>query len=310
MKFVILTRPPQLFFLIKNKILNFIRNLFFKRPVSFGPQEVLRSLLDGLKEINFDYSLNSSKKNVLLSDIIYVPNSVAALRWAISMKKRGKIKKIVAGPNLVISPIEKRGILLKKEIDLIIVPSKWVADFYVSLAPEIKTKIKIWPAGTKIIPEQNGDKKFCLVYKKSCSEELFKSITETLQVNAIAFKILHYGHYLKEDYFNLLRNARFMIYLSESESQGLALQEAWMHNVPTLVWNREYMRSGKYEWRGKTSAPYLSEHSGLSFDNKSNFKFSFEKFLSNISNFHPRQYVLNHLTDRKSAEKFIKIIFN
>jgi hypothetical protein len=50
------------------------------------------------------------------------------------------------------------------------------------------------------------------------------------------------------------------IYLQTTETQGMALQEARMMNVPTFVWNRGYFKNKYLFWAdSKISAPYLDE---------------------------------------------------
>lgn len=309
MGLIILTRPPGLFNSIKIVIILFLKRLLQNRPAEgYGPKAVLENLFDGLRENNFSFLINPSLKNIGFSDTVYIPNNIEALEWAIGAKRKKIIKKIIAGPNLVISPSDNNGVLQKKEIDFIIVPSEWVADFYASIDKNLINRIRIWPAGVQIVPENFGSKKFCLVYKKSCPEDLFKSVIRWLESSSIPLRILNYGGYSRNEYFKLLQDASFMIYLSESDSQGLALQEAWAHNVPTLVWNRGYMKTLKYEWRGKTSAPYLIDQAGLTFSNQDDFSLVIEKFLKQLNDFEPRKYVLNNFTVKKSAEKFIKII--
>ena len=99
-----------------------------------------------------------------------------------------------------------------------------------------------------------------------------------------------------------------MIYLSESESQGLALQEAWIRNVPTLVWDGGYWQCGKYKWQGSSSAPYLTKDCGMFFKGKEDFINKFETFLKNLPNFQPREYSLENFTDETATKNYLKII--
>ena len=100
----------------------------------------------------------------------------------------------------------------------------------------------------------------------------------------------------------------YIIYLQASESQGLALQEAWSYNVPTLVYQNEKMVYKGYTIEAeKLSAPYLTNEAGQFFtlDN-------LKEILSNLNlnNFDPKRYCEDNLSDKKSTQKYLAIIRN
>src|SRR5262249_8827441 len=98
-------------------------------------------------------------------------------------------------------------------------------------------------------------------------------------------------------------------FLSSSESQGLALLEAWMANVPTLVWNVGEVGVKGYKIKDdKLAAPYLSQSSGIFFKGHADFSEKLEFFLNNITNFQPRKYAMENFTDKIAAEKFLNIV--
>jgi len=154
----------------------YIRNHLFYYG---GPSAVLDSLIRGFDILDVDYQLNPKTKDI--SDVVCVISGVDALKWAIKTKKQGKIKKIIAGPNIVITPEDAGGILLDETVNLVIVPSQWVKDFYASFKPRFDEKIKVWPAGVKVCPESKQERKGCLIYKKSVNEKLFKFIVQYLK---------------------------------------------------------------------------------------------------------------------------------
>ena len=87
-----------------------------------------------------------------------------------------------------------------------------------------------------------------------------------------------------------------MIYLSVSESQGLAMFEAWARNVSTLVWEKgEYEGDGK-SISGKISAPYLTDQVGLAFSSVEDFSRQLEVFLK--FGFNPRKYVEENFSNK------------
>ena len=356
MKITILTKPPESFsnlfsFYLPHWIKNLLRRIL--SIPNYGPSAVLGSLIRGLDALGVDYQLNPRADNV--SDIVGVISGVSTLRWAIEAKKKGKIKKIIAGPNIVITPKDAGDILLDEAVDLVIVPSQWVKDFYVSRInadnkrinadnkrkgaesernnadnkrkkaedkkfqrdfawypreSAFRNKIRVWAAGVEVCPESKEKREGCLIYKKSVDENLFNFVIKYLKSQNINYKIIKYGKYKKERYFEMLNKVKFMIYLSQSESQGLALEEAWIRDVPTLVWNRgyfEYKKTGK-KFFGNVSAPYLTKECGMFFKNKGDFAEKLDFFVRNLSGFKPRDYSLKNFTDEISAKNYLKVI--
>jgi len=283
----------------------YIKNHFFYYG---GHSAVLESLIRGLDILNIDYELNPKIKDI--SEIVCVISDIDALKWAIKAKKQGKIKKIIAGPNIVITPEDAGRVLLDERIDLVIVPSQWVKDFYGSFKPGFSEKIRVWAAGVKICPESKEKRKECLIYKKSVDEQLFKFIIQYLKSQNISYKIIEYGRYKKERYFKMLNKVKFAIFLSESESQGLALQEAWMRGTPTLVWNRGVFEYKEHDIKifGNISAPYLTKECGIFFKDEDDFENKYKLFINNLLNFKPREYSLKNVTDKVTSGNYLELV--
>ncbi len=307
MKVILLTLSPEASFLER-------LYLWFKKYIKShvfyygGPEAVLESLISGFDILGVDYQLNPKVQDI--SGVVCVVSGVNALKWAIKAKKEGKIKKIVAGPNIIVTPEDANGILLNEVIDLVIVPSQWVKDFYASFKKGFDKKIRVWAAGVENPKDfQKNPRQGCLVYKKSVGKELFNFIIQYLESRNIDYKIIKYGRYKKEKYFEMLNKVKFMICLSESESQGLALQEAWIRDVPTFVWNRGYMQWNNYKWYDdRISAPYLTDECGMFFKDKGDFVNKFNIFIKNFSNFKPREYSLENFTNKISAKNYLNIV--
>ena len=307
LKITLLTLSPDVSFLKRFYFWfrKYIKNHFFHYG---GPSAVLESLIRGFNILNIDYQLNPKTKDI--SGIVCVISGVDALEWAIKAKKQSKIKKIIAGPNIIITPKDAGSILLDETIDLIIVPSQWVKDFYVSFSQGFDEKIRVWPAGIEICPESNEKRKGCLVYKKDVDEKLFKLIIKYLKSKNIDYKIIKYGRYRKEKYFGLLNKVEFIIYLQEVESEGIALLEAWVRNVPTLVWNQGYFEYKNVNKKvfGNISAPYLTEECGMFFKDFNGFKEKLPIFLNNTNQFKSREYVVNNFSNKIVSKNYLKII--
>ncbi len=274
-----------------------------------GPQAVTSSLISGLKELKVDFKLNPKTKEIDSNAIIYINESAEALRYAIGLKKQGKINKIVAGPVISILPETEGGIMLDPNIDLFLVPSDWTKDFWLSCAPQLVNKIVVWAAGIENVYGNKKKRDLVLVYYKNGPKAQLNYIVNFLKSKSIKCKVVYYGHYKKKDYYAMLDDSYCMIYLSESESQGLSLCESWMHDVPTLVWNRGFWKYCGHQWfNDKISAPYLTNECGMFFSGLEDFGIKWQKFNIKINTYKSRDYALKNFTNKLSAKKFIDLI--
>lgn len=273
-----------------------------------GPQAVLGSLKRGLGELGVQYQVDLSAKEggAYAASVL---SGAKTLRWAIEQKRAGRIKSLTAGPNIAVTPFDFGGLMASPEIDTILVPSDWNKRWWVSLNPSLEQKIKVWAAGVKDFGELCQPEGQCLVFKKNVPENIFLSVTRFLKKLNMPFAILEYGHFFAEQYHNLLAKSKFMVYLTESESQGIALHEAWMAGVPTLVWDRGFYSYKGYRWQDeKIPAPYLTPECGLFFKDEIDFKNQLGVFLENYKNFTPRPYSLLNFTDVICAKRYLDLI--
>ena len=260
----IYTKKPNNYF--SKEFLKEIGRFLFKK--ARGPQAVNDSLIRGLDELGVDYRINNKKPKLDGSEEFFVNSSLDALSWAIDLKQKGKIKKLIAGPNLVVMPSDFNKIILSKEIDFVILPSEWVGRLWAKSVFEAMEKIRIWAAGTVDDGVKNIKKNKVLLYKKNISDEIYLLVKKVLEGLKIDYDEIFYGHFSREDYFKKLDESIFLIYLQESESQGLSLLEAWMKNVPTFVYNRNHFKKDGVEINGSDiAAPYLNESCGAFFEN-------------------------------------------
>lgn len=314
----IIEKPSTIIFkgCIQFYLKKYARKLF---RIQRGPDVVLKSLIRGLQTIKHksnhgvSYNINPIKRQ--LCKTVHVLSNPIALEWAIQQKALGHIDNIIAGPNISILPSFDNKVLNNPLIDIILLPSEWVKELYILDTPSIEHKIKIWPSGVAIpemdrIAKPQSEKDFYLVFKKTFGDIEYSKIIEVLASKNIAFKTLVYGTFKQNEYFELLQHAKGMIYLQKSESQGIALQEAWARNVPTLVWNQ---KTYTYEGTGITitgsiGAPYLTEQSGIFFESIEEFENKFIEFQSRIDTFTAREYCIQNLSDAASANLYIEYI--
>lgn len=270
-----------------------------------GHYAVTRSLLKGLQEKNIDYTYNPDISNI--TSTVVVLSGVDALRSVISLKNAGKVKYIAAGPNISVYATDYDSILSSKEVDLCIVPSTWVSDLYTKDIPALRNRILVWPAGVNQHYWNTSmfrKKRHCLLYVKDKSYDLH-SVIELLTSLNINYHILNYGEYTTSEYRRLLRVSSFAIFISGSESQGIALQECWSTDTPTLVWkNTSIYIQG--ESKGMTveaisTAPYLTEECGHFWQNIEELKMHIEQIRNSTTIYNPRKWILENMTDRQTA---------
>jgi len=235
---------------------------------------------------------------------------LAALRWAIKLKRAGKITRLIAGPNLVVAPDEFNSLIGAPEIDLYLVPGEWVRNWLLSINPNLEKRLVIWAAGVKDTAEiSDGKNKSVLIYKKTAPAEVLNWTEEIIKQKGLKYQKINYGAFQQTEYFSLLLKSSVLIYLQVSESQGIALTEAWARNVPTLVWNNNDFKYKNYFWQAeKLAAPYLSAESGAFFKNEFELSQLLDKIAKGEIKFSPRDYYLNNFTDRICAQKFLDII--
>jgi len=287
------------------KLKRFIKNALGK--AYRGPEAVERSLFDGLTELGIPWVLNSFEPKTGATACVL--NGEKVLSWVLEKKAAGVFKKVVAGPNIVIMPQDFNGLITSPLIDAYVVPAQWSIDWWVSLEPKMARVLKIWPAGVKdkgVLRNKNGK---CLVYKKTVPEDLFQNIISELKSRGIEFSVIEYGKFTPDEYTKALSQSSYLVYLTEHESQGLALHEAWMGNVPTLVWNPGKFVYADRQWQSeKLSAPWLTEEAGMAFKSADDFAVRLKEFIEHLEAFAPRKYALENFTDKKSAEIYLKII--
>lgn len=273
-----------------------------------GPHSVFLSLCRGLSALGISYRINPPEK--FITDTVHVLNGTKALAYAIRLKKQSKIKALIAGPNVVVLPSDNDNLITDSSIDVILLPSKWTRDLYSSVSPSIQDRLRIWPAGTAIPTLINNSiRSEVIIYRKKVPDSIYTCVVQELEKRDIHYTVLEYGNFNQNTFFKLLEKSVYMIYLQEVESQGIALQEAWAHNVPTLVWNKgDFTYSSGHRVEGNISAPYLNEKTGMFFKNQDDFAESLNTFLQKLSTFTPRAYCIEHLSDEASAKAYVKII--
>jgi len=154
-----------------------------------------------------------------------------------------------------------------------------------------------------------------LVYTKHRDPGELPGIIETLLRHDLRPSLLMYGNYGEQEYRVALANAAFVVWHGRAESQGFALGEALSCDVPVLVcdhWEevdaeralRLHVNPGR---RLFENAPYFDDRCGLRIDDLDGLSGAVEEMLDRLSEFQPREYVLENLTLEQSARAFVDL---
>lgn len=277
-----------------------------------GPEMVQRNLVAGLQQLDYPFLVNPPAHRV--TPRVGVLSSVSALRWANRAKRRGRIQRLLAGPNLVVTPLEAKGILCAPEIDLVVTPCQWVSDLYRTVAPQLAGKLAIWPVGVDTDywrPDASiarAERKGWLIYDKTArgGQSILAAVLADLARLGEPVTVMQYGAYEPMEYRQALQQTKGMVVLSPSESQGIAQMEAWACDVPTLVWDRR-----RWEWNGMvfdapsvSSAPYLDLQCGLRFADADEFPGCMAQMLADLDHFTPRDYTVRHFSLAATAKAY------
>jgi len=190
--------------------------------------------------------------------------------------------------------------------------SKWNEDLTHILRSDIRCIALPFPVDVdRFIPKQKTGKP--VLYYKNRDPELFKEVLFYFKQDFTVFK---YGSYNENDYLEAMGQAPYCIWVGCHESQGFAFQEAMSCNTPIYVVDVKSLRDewGPTMWRNflpgrelpATTASSFSDDCGLITDTES-WKEDFDKFMSNIKNYSPRQFVLDNLSPQACAEKWRNI---
>lgn len=261
----------------------------------------------GLKQIlnylNFEF-LFTNQQNIDISsyDIIYSPSKPIPII--------SNSTKFIYGPHFSVFPNYKLQQIPKNQRAIYIQPSEWVKNAWGTI--QIPIHVFSFPVDIHKFSPTNNYKTKIFVYTKRRDPTQVNFICNFLKQNGIEFVLFDYlKKYKEEDYLNILQQAKYGIIVDAHESQGFAIQEALSCNVPLLVWNVKTMNQ---EWRSRyskiscTSIPYWDERCGEFFYEQNDFVSTFEKFLNNLQNYKPRDFIIENLSVEPCAKRFKELI--
>jgi len=117
--------------------------------------------------------------------------------------------------------------------------------------------------------------------------------------------VLKYGHYSETELLKSIRESKFCVLLTGTESQGIAYMEILSSNVPCYVINKPYWEnSDNTIIHPACSTPYFDDTCGVIAENYEKFEY----FLDNLESFEPRSYILENHTLVQSAQEYLKLL--
>ncbi|XGB39809.1 MAG: hypothetical protein LVT47_02640 [Cyanobacteria bacterium LVE1205-1] len=287
-------------------------------PRYSGHYAVTRSITEGLARTKLPVNYNPLRTDEV-AERVHVLASVQALRQMVRWKQKGIIRQLTCGPNIAVRSSDCNSILASLEIDAVVNHVEWACDFWAMDHPELRSRCLCWSAGVDVAfwkPIDNSQRSHILVFDKRREDqdpERVKPYITYLKESGWPVDILtRCGRqgYTSEEYRFLLHRAAMMVgFTVGSESQGIAWAEAWAADVPTLILQQTENVYQELRYRCNT-APFLTPSTGVFFDDFYDFQHQFEQWQQGRYAFHPRQWVLEHMSDEVCACNLYEKLIN
>jgi glycosyltransferase involved in cell wall biosynthesis len=294
----------------------FIRRLFLGGPRPSGQTRVFLNLCAGLDRLGIRYRVN---------DYGYIqkhPDELACIIGRQFVLNRIAWKNpILLGVAVYNHPVDDPGLFERLPVKMVLVPGEW----YVDMCRPYWDRVKSWPVGIDADlwapSREEGKSVDVLLYDKvrwerdRIAPELIDPIRARLRRDGRSALEIRYGAYRENDFREALKRCRTMIFLCESESQGIAYQQALSCGVPIMAWDRggawrdpDYFPH-KVVYEPVTSTPYWDERCGMKFKDIDAFQAQWSEFWrrSRDRAFKPREYILDTLTLEQRAQQYFDI---
>ena len=269
------------------------------------PEQAVQGLLDlGCSVVRNDFETKRRH------EVAWVYKDPRALRWALMAKASRRIGKILAGPMIVSLPTEADSILMEEGVDAWLFFSSWYRDLFLREVSEAHPSYVSF-AGVDAEywkPAPARDRFEVLIYRKTMETEIYPAVLGALERRSMPIRLIQYGSYEVDEYREALRSARAAIFISRTETQGLAMFEAWSTNVPTLHWDPGEMHYQGRVLPGASSCAYLSPACGRRFEGIEQMEDELDALLAESAGLTPRETVLRHFTLAHSARRAADVI--
>lgn len=224
----------------------------------------------------------------------------------------------VLGPGLFDHPMQAPTLMDDPRFRSYLVPCEWMYDLF---SVQYHGRCRIWFGGLDLErwPDAAGRPKDIdiLVYDKirwnreEVESTLAHPVLDAIRAKGLTTHLLVRGAYGRSQYRELLARSRAMLFLCESETQGLAYQEAMACNVPILAWDpKQWMDPQRVRWTSEvvpaTSVPFFSPACGERFLDAAAFPAALERLWARLADYTPRAFVADALSLRRSAALYLE----
>jgi glycosyltransferase involved in cell wall biosynthesis len=307
---------PDRWFKYDRYLRKYIRRLVRGKARPGGVMTIAINLMKGMEKIGVPYRFNDysyiSKHPEEIACIIGKPHVLLDRQWT---------NPIIFGSGVFSHPVDCPDLFeIHPNVKRFVVPGDWMKKM---CEPWYGEKVIACPAGIDISEwtesETRGRPNNILIYDKINRNrevqvaQVLNPIKVALQTSGLPFQIIRYGEYDHKLLKAMLSRANAVIWLSESETQGIAYQQILATNTPILAWDRGgYWQDPAYypdriKYQPVTSVPYWDERCGTKFMGMVDFQEKLKLFLANLQDFKPREYIMANLTLEKCAEKYLAI---
>jgi len=276
-----------------------------------GPAKVVQNLIKGLEKIKYPYVIN---KDINATQRCYIPNRRTAL-----LKLRKAKSRVIVGPNLFLTPYDIPWYISLRDT-IYLQPSHETIESW-ELFGFNHAPMKVWATGIdtdSFYPVKCNNRKVTIYHKCRKKKEL-NQIENTLKEMGIDYYKVIYGGYNEKEYKEILKNTSFIIWHGHQESQGIALQEALASDIPILVCDVASWRDQvpRYSWPKPmhnlldklrvTAVPYFDDRCGIKIIDLTKLKEAIEYMQDNLTEFQPREFIIENLSLEKQAKELISL---
>jgi glycosyltransferase involved in cell wall biosynthesis len=251
----------------------------------------------------------------------YPKHPVGLVGYPVLLENWGLPNPALLGPSLYDHPMLAPRLMEDERFKTYLVLAQWTRDMFEPVYGDACVR---WHAGIDTqfwadTSEHHKDIDF-LIYDKirwdhdRLCAELLEPIERSLAARGMRTLLLRYKYHDHATYRHALARSRAMLFLCEHETQGLAYQEALASNVPVLAWDNGYWQDPLWrevsdEMIPASSVPFFSPECGGRFRDIGDFEAALSRFLKELPGMRPRDYVINNLSMRQSAEIYARNYF-
>ena len=271
------------------------------------------------RHLKWDYTYKSGnmdeiEKEIPNYDIIYFPVRPYD-------PSRYSTKQFIFGPHFSVFPDNRLFIINNQYNNAIYIqPSEWAAKTWINMKANTILPIKpfAFPVDTELFKPSihKSIKHKVFIYFKARDPNELKFVEKMLlKLNSndiVEYKVFDYRkRYNEDDYLSWLKECKYGIWIGCHESQGFALEEALSCDVPLLVWNVNSMNQehgSRYADIPATSISYWDDRCGEFFYKDIEFVEKYNEFISKLSTYKPRKFVLENLSADVCGKRLDKLV--